>query len=59
MQEKPMSHVATSPNRIYSFEFSNGFEPICLFCLLGLLLSAAILPLVPAEQLSWLMLHIE
>jgi hypothetical protein len=32
---------------------------VCLFCLLGLAITAAIVPLIPLEDISWVLSHNE
>ncbi len=50
----PARFSATSPR----FP-STSVTVVCLFCLLGLVVTAAIIPLIPPEQLSWVLAHIE
>lgn len=46
-----------------SFSFSQGFSThfvvVCLFCALGLVLVAGILPMIAPEDMSWVLSHIE
>ena len=53
-----MSDLANS-----SLSFSQGlsthFLVVCLFCALGLVLVAGILPLIAPEDMSWVLAHIE
>jgi hypothetical protein len=44
---------------IYSPLLSTPFKVVCLFCLLGLALSAVIIPMIAPEQLTWVLSHIE
>ena len=52
-----MSDLANS-----SFSFSQGFSTdlavVCLFCALGLVLVAGILPMIAPEDMSWVLSHI-
>jgi hypothetical protein len=32
---------------------------VCLFCLLGLVITAAIVSMIPPEDISWVLSHIE
>ena len=34
------------------------FEAVCLFCAIGLALTAIIIPMLPHETLEWAMTHI-
>jgi hypothetical protein len=53
-----MSDLANS-----SLSFSPGFSTdlavVCLFCALGLVLVAGILPMIAPEDMSWVLSHIE
>jgi hypothetical protein len=59
MQEKPMSQVAARSSAGYSVSLSTAFKVVGLFCLLGLTLSAAILPMIAPERITWILSHIE
>jgi hypothetical protein len=53
-----MSDLANS-----SFSFSQGLSTdlavVCLFCALGLVLVAGIVPMIAPEDMSWVLSHIE
>jgi hypothetical protein len=44
---------------IYSPLLSTPFKVVCLFCVLGLALSAVIVPMIAPEYLTWVLSHIE
>jgi hypothetical protein len=44
---------------VYSPLVSTGLKVVCLFCVLGLALSAVIVPLIAPEHLTWVLSHIE
>ena len=44
---------------VYSPLLSTGLKVVCLFCVLGLALSAVIIPLIAPEEISWVLSHIE
>jgi len=54
MSELAAHSSATSPR----FP-STAVTVVCLFCLLGLVVSAAIIPMIPPEHLNWVLAHIE
>jgi hypothetical protein len=56
-EEEPMSDVAA--RFVYSPLLSTPFKVVCLFCVLGLVLSAAIVPMIAPEYLAWVLSHIE
>jgi hypothetical protein len=56
-EEESMSDLAA--RFIYSPLLSTPFKVVCLFCLLGLLLSAVIVPMIAPEHLVWVLSHIE
>ena len=59
-EEKPMSDsVARSHHPAYSLLISTHFTVVCLFCLLGLALAAALIPMIAPETLNWTLSHIE
>jgi hypothetical protein len=43
----------------YSPLLSTAFKVVCLFCVLGLALSVAIVPMIAPEHLAWALSHIE
>ena len=51
-----MSHLAARSSKTYPLFPSSSFTVVCLFCLLGLVITAAI---VPTEDISWVFSHIE
>jgi len=53
MQEKPMSQVVAQSSAGYSIP-----KVVGLLCLLGLTLSAAILPVIAPEKIAWILSHI-
>ena len=53
-----MSDLANS-NLSFSQCFSTHFVVVCLFCALGLVLVAGILPMIAPEDMSWVLSHIE
>jgi hypothetical protein len=56
-EEEPMSDLAA--RFVYSPLLSTPFKVVCLFCVLGLVLSAAIVPMIAPEHLAWVLSHIE
>jgi len=56
-KEEPMSDLAA--RFVYSPLLSTPFKVVCLFCVLGLVLSAAIVPMIAPEYLAWVLAHIE
>jgi hypothetical protein len=44
---------------IYSPLLSTPFKVVSLFCLLGLALTAAVIPMIAPENLTWVLSHIE
>jgi hypothetical protein len=53
-----MSELANS-SLSFSLGFSTHFVVVCLFCALGLVLVAGILPMIAPEDMSWVLSHIE
>jgi hypothetical protein len=53
-----MSDLANS-NLSFSLGFSIDLAVVCLFCALGLVLVAGILPMIAPEDMSWVLSHIE
>jgi hypothetical protein len=58
-QEEPMSELVARSAATSSPFPSTSVTVVCLFCLLGLVVTAAIIPMIPPEQLSWVLSHIE
>src|SRR5262245_61823659 len=56
-KEEPMSDLAA--RFVYSPLLSTTFKVVCLFCVLGLVLSAAIVPMIAPEYMAWVLSHIE
>lgn len=56
-EEEPMSDLAA--RLAYSPLLSTAFKVVCLFCVLGLALSVAIVPMIAPEYLAWVLSHIE
>jgi hypothetical protein len=56
-RREPMSDLAA--RFVYSPLLSTPFKVVCLFCVLGLVLSAAIVPMIAPEHLAWVLSHIE
>jgi hypothetical protein len=56
-KEEPMSDLAA--RFVYSPLLSTAFKVVCLFCVLGLALSIAIVPMIAPEYLAWVLSHIE
>jgi hypothetical protein len=56
-EEEPMSDLAA--RFVYSPLLSTAFKVVCLFCVLGLALSIAIVPMIAPEYLAWVLSHIE
>lgn len=56
-EEKYMTDLAA--RFVYSPLVSTGVKVVCLFCVLGLALSAVIVPLIAPEHLTWVLSHIE
>jgi hypothetical protein len=56
-EEEPMTDLAA--RFIYSPRLSTAFKVVSLFCVLGLALSVAIVPMIAPEYLAWVLSHIE
>jgi hypothetical protein len=56
-KEEPVSDLAA--RFVYSPLLSTAFKVVCLFCVLGLALSIAIVPMIAPEYLAWVLSHIE
>jgi len=56
-EEEPMTDLAA--RLVYSPLLSTAFKVVCLFCVLGLALSVAIVPVIAPEYLAWVLSHIE
>jgi hypothetical protein len=56
-EEESMSDLAV--RFVYSPLVSTGLKVVCLFCVLGLALSAVIVPLIAPEHLTWVLSHME
>jgi len=54
-----MSDFVARPHAAYSLFVSTDFKVVCLFCLLGLALAAALVPMIAPETLNWTFSHIE
>src|SRR5262249_39271244 len=55
-EEEPMSDLAA--RFVYSPLLSTPFKVVCLFCVSGLVLSAAIVPMIAPEYMAWVLSHI-
>ena len=44
---------------VYAPLLSTGLKVVCLFCVIGLVLSAVVIPLIAPEYLTWVLAHIE
>ena len=51
--------VARSHHPAYSLLITTHFKFVCWFCLLGLALAAALIPMIAPETLTWVLSHIE
>jgi hypothetical protein len=58
-EEEAMSDLVACSRPAYSLLFSTHFKVVCLFCLLGLALAAALIPMLALEDLNWVLSHIE
>ena len=56
-EEEPMSDLAA--RFVYSPRLSTALKVVCLFCVLGLALSVAIVPMIGPEYLAWVLSHVE
>ena len=54
-----MSHLAARSSKTYPLFPSSSFTVVGLFCLLGLVITAAMVPMIPPEDISWVLSHIE
>jgi len=54
-----MSDFVARPHAAYSLLVSTDFKVVCLFCLLGLALAAALVPMIAPDTLNWTLSHIE
>jgi hypothetical protein len=54
-----MSVLVARYRKIYFPVPSTSLTVVCLFCLLGLAITAAIVPMFPLEDISWALSHIE
>ena len=44
---------------VYSPRLSTALKVVCLFCVLGLALSVAIVPMIGPEYPAWVLSHVE
>ena len=56
-EEEPKSDLAA--RFVYAPLLSTGLKVVCLFCVIGLVLSAVVIPLIAPEYLTWVLAHIE
>jgi hypothetical protein len=54
-----MSDLAVRSRKTYLLLPSASLTVVCLFCLLGLVIAAAIVPMIPPDDISWVLSHIE
>jgi hypothetical protein len=54
-----MSGLAARSRKIHLPVPSTSMTVVCLFCLLGLIVTVAIVPMIPLEDLNWVLSHIE
>jgi hypothetical protein len=54
-----MSDLVARSRPAHSLLVSSDFKVVCLFCLLGLALAAALVPMIAPETLNWTLSHIE
>ena len=54
-----MSDLVARSHPAYSLLISTHFKVVFLFCLLGLALAAALIPMLAPEDLNWVLSHIE
>jgi hypothetical protein len=54
-----MSDLVARSHPAHSLLVSTHFKVVCLFCLLGLALAAAFVPMVAPETLNWTLSHLE
>jgi hypothetical protein len=54
-----MSELVARSNAAYPLLPSRSVTIVCLFCLLGLAITVAIAPVIPAGDLGWALSHIE
>ncbi len=54
-----MSDLVARSHLAYSLLISTHVKVVFLFCLLGLALAAAIIPMLAPEDLNWVLSHIE
>jgi hypothetical protein len=58
-QENPMSDLVARSRKIYFPTLSTSITVVFLFCLLGLAIAAAIVPMIPPKDINWVLSHIE
>jgi hypothetical protein len=54
-----MSDLAVRSRKTHLSLPSTSLTIVCLFALLGLVITAAIVPMIPPEDISWVLSHIE
>jgi hypothetical protein len=54
-----MADLVARSRPAYSLLISNHLKVVCLFCLLGLAVAAAFVPMITPETLNWTLSHIE
>ena len=54
-----MSDLVARLHPAYSLLVSTHFKVVFLFCLFGLALAAALIPILAPEDLNWVLSHIE
>ena len=57
-EEEAMADLVARSRPAYSLPLSTNFKVVCLFCLLGLSLAAALVPMIAPETLIWTLSHI-
>ena len=54
-----MSDLVVRPRKIYFPAPSTSIAVVFLFSLLGLVITAAVVPMIPSADISWVLSHIE
>jgi hypothetical protein len=57
--EKPMSDLAVRWSATHWPRVSISLKVVCLLCILGLVVTVAILPLIAPAELNWVLSHLE
>jgi hypothetical protein len=58
-EEEAMSDLVARSHPAHLLLISTHLKVVCLFCLLGLALTVAIIPMIAPESTNWVLSHLE